>query len=130
MRNDVRKILPTWLPRVVFWLILALVWTLPSGVAQATAPSSLKLSYDAATRTLQVTITHPSSFPTSHYIKNVEIRKDGKTILSQNYKSQPDAPAFSYSYRIQAAPGDILEVKASCSLWGSRTEKLTISAAK
>lgn len=130
MRKKVRKILTTWLPRVVFWLILVLVWTLPAGEAQATAPSSLKLSYDAATRTLQVTITHPSSFPTSHYIKNVEIRKDGTTLLSQDYKSQPDAPAFSYSYHIQAAPGDILEVKATCSLWGSRTKKLTIPAAK
>jgi desulfoferrodoxin (superoxide reductase-like protein) len=114
--------------RVAFWLILVLAWIIPCGAAQATAPSDVKCAYDAAAQTLQVTITHPSLFPTSHYIKNVEIRKEGKVILSQDYKQQPDAPAFSYTYKIQVAPGDVLDVKATCNLWGSKTVKFTVPA--
>ncbi|MGV8081792.1 MAG: hypothetical protein AB2L22_17225 [Syntrophales bacterium] len=117
-------------PLAIFWMILAGIWILPCGMAQAHAPSDLKFSYDAAAQTLQVTITHSSPVPSSHYIKKVEISKDKKVLVSQDYKSQPDAPAFSYSYRIPAVPGDVLEVKATCNLWGSKSAKFTIPAAK
>lgn len=125
-KTAVRRLLPL----MAFWLILAGVWIFPCGMAQAHAPSDIKFSYEAATQTLQVTITHPSPFPTSHYIKSVEIKKDNKVLLSQNYKGQPDAPAFSYSYKIQVVPGDVLDVKATCNLWGSKTGKFTVPAAK
>ncbi|NPU83171.1 MAG: hypothetical protein HPY65_01690 [Syntrophaceae bacterium] len=130
MKRNAKKTGGSLLPPAVFWLILAWIWILPCGVAQAHSPSDLKFSYEAATQTLQVTITHPSPFPTSHYIKNVEIKKENKVLLSQNYKSQPDAPAFSYSYRIQAFPGDVLDVKVTCNLWGSKAVKFTVPAAK
>jgi hypothetical protein len=129
MKRNAKKAGSRLLPLTLFWLILALTLVLPGGVAEATAPSEVKCAYDAATQTLQVTITHPSPFPTSHYIKNVEIRKDNKVILSQDYKRQPDAPAFSYSYSIPAAPGDVLDVKATCNLWGSKAVKFTVPAA-
>ncbi|PKN34911.1 MAG: hypothetical protein CVU61_05990 [Deltaproteobacteria bacterium HGW-Deltaproteobacteria-19] len=129
MKRNAKKAGSRLLPLTLFWLILALTLVLPGGTAQATAPSDVKCAYDAATLTLQVTITHPSPFPTSHYIKSVEIKKDNKVLLSQNYKSQPDAPAFSYSYKIQVVPGDVLDVKATCNLWGSKAVKFTVPAA-
>ncbi len=129
MKRNARKTARGLVPLAIFWTILAGVWLLPCGVAQAHAPGDVKCSYDAASQTLQVTITHSSPIPTSHYIKNVEIRKDKKVIVSQDYKSQPEAPAFSYSYRIQLAPGDVLDVKATCNLWGSKTVKYTVPAA-
>ncbi len=127
MRKNVRNTAAALLP-AAFWLIVAMAWILPAGMAQAHGPSDLKFNYDAATQTLQVTITHSSPIPTSHYIKRVEIRKGGALLVAQDYKSQPDAPAFSYSYKVQAAPGDVLEVKATCNLWGSKTAKFTVPA--
>ena len=95
--------------------------------AAANAPKEVLLSYDSAARTLTVQITHSSSSPGSHYVERVEIKKGGKTIATTDYKSQPDQATFSYVYPIEAAPGDVLEVKASCSIFGSRTEKLTVN---
>lgn len=95
--------------------------------AAANAPKEVLLTYDATARTLTVQITHPSSSPGFHYVQKVEIKKGGKTISTTDYKSQPDQATFSYVYPIEADPGDILEVKASCSIFGSRTEKLTVN---
>ena len=94
--------------------------------AAANAPKEVLLTYDAAAKTLTVQITHSSSSPGWHYIEKVEIKKGEKTISTAEYKSQPDQATFSYVYPIEAAPGDVLEVKASCSIFGSRTEKLTV----
>jgi len=94
--------------------------------AAANSPKEVLLTYDSAAKTLTVQITHPSSSPTFHYIEKVEIKKGGKTISSTDYKSQPDQATFPYVYPIEADPGDVLEVKASCSIFGSKTEKLTV----
>jgi hypothetical protein len=95
--------------------------------AAANAPKEVRLSYDAAARKLTVRITHGSPWPTFHYIDKVEITKGGKIISSTEYKSQPDKETFSYEYPIEAVPGDVLEVKVSCSIFGSETEKLTVN---
>ena len=95
--------------------------------AAANAPKEVLLSYDAAARMLTVQISHSSSSTGFHYIEKVEIKKGGKTIATTDYKSQPDQATFSYVYPIEAAPGDVLEVKVSCSIFGSRTEKLTVN---
>ena len=96
--------------------------------AAANAPKEVLLTYDAAAKTLTVQITHGSSSPGFHYVQKVEINKGGKTIATTDYKSQPDKETFSYVYPIEAAPGDVLEVKVICSIFGSRTEKLTVTA--
>lgn len=95
--------------------------------AAANAPQEVRLSYDAAARKLTVRITHGSAWPTFHYIDKVDIMKGGKTIASTEYKSQPEKESFSYEYPVEAAPGDVLEVKASCSIFGSVTERLTVN---
>ena len=95
--------------------------------AAANAPKEVLLTYDSVARTLTVQITHSSSSPGFHYIQKVEIKKGEKTISTTDYKSQPDQATFSYVYPIEAAPGDVLDVKVSCSIFGSRTEKLTVN---
>lgn len=95
--------------------------------AVAHSPKEVALSYDAGAKTLTVQITHGSSSPTFHYIEKVEIKKGGKTVSSTDYKSQPDKESFSYVYPIEASPGDVLEVKVGCSIFGSRTVKLTVN---
>lgn len=94
--------------------------------AYATAPKDLKLAYDSKTQTLQATIAHPSPVPKFHYIKKVEIKKNGEVVSTNTYKNQPDKSTFSYTYMMPATEGDVIEVTASCNLWGSKTEKVTI----
>jgi len=107
-------------------LLLFLLLCINPPTAHATAPSAVKLAYDAATQALQVTVTHSTWLPSFHYVKRIDIKKNGDVISANVYDSQPDKLTFSYTYTIPAKEGDILEVTASCSLWGSRTEKLSV----
>jgi hypothetical protein len=94
--------------------------------AAAHAPQDVVLSYDQAKKTVEVRITHGVKDPASHYIKKVEIKQNGKESGVTDYKSQPGPETFSYTYPLDAAPGDVIEVKASCNIFGSKTGKLTI----
>lgn len=102
---------------------LAFVALYPA-TAGAHGPKEVKLGYDVASQTLQATITH-TNFSAGHYINKVEIKKNGKTAILKEYTSQP-TETFTYSYKVEAAVGDVIEVKASCSKFGSKTESLTV----
>jgi len=90
----------------------------------AHAPQKVLLAYDGATKTLSVTVTH-TRFSEGHYIEKVVIKKNGTVVATQDYKSQP-SETFTYTYKVDAASGDILEVKVSCSRFGSTSEKITV----
>jgi len=92
----------------------------------ATSPQDVKLEYDASTQMLTVTITHPSSFPNYHYIKYVEIKKNGVDVMKNTYKNQPDQATFTYTYKVPAAKYEELEVTATCSLYGHKTVNMTV----
>ena len=94
--------------------------------ASAHPPKDIQLVYDAASQKLTATITHNSIAPTMHYIKQVEIKKNGAVIGNNLYKSQPDKTSFTYTYSVQAAPGDVLEATGTCSIYGSKTVTLAI----
>jgi len=100
--------------------LLALLPT-PGG---AHSPKEVVLTYDQAKQTLEVRITHISKDPASHYIKKVEIKKNGKASGVTEYQSQPGPETFSYVYPVEIGPADVLEVTAKCSIFGSKTEKL------
>ena len=113
----------TFVSRAV--LVLTVLVCLYPETACATSPQDVKLEYDAGSETLSVTITHPSSFPSFHYIKYVEI-KNGAGSVKNTYESQPDQDTFTYTYKVSAVPGDRLEVTATCSLWGYKTVYMTV----
>jgi hypothetical protein len=106
-------------------LMTALLLALLPAPGRAHSPKEVILTYDRAKQTLEVRITHPSQNPAAHYIKKVELKKNGQTISTTEYQSQPEKTTFVYSYPLDAAPGDVIEVKAACSYFGSKTEKLT-----
>lgn len=92
----------------------------------ASPPQALVLEYDLTGQTLLVTITHKSSFPSSHYIKYVEILKNGKKAGSNTYESQPDKVTFTYTYKVPAVEGDTFDVTGTCSILGSKTVSYTV----
>ena len=107
-------------------LMTALLLTLLPAPGAAHPPKEVVLSYDQAKNTLEVRITHASKDPASHYIKKVEIKKNGKAIGVTEYQSQPGPETFSYTYPLDAAPGDVIEAKGTCVIFGSKTGKLTV----
>jgi hypothetical protein len=107
--------------------LILMALTLFPMTASAHAPKDVQLSYDIPTKTLSVTITHASFMPTSHYIKTVEIKEKGTVAILKEYQSQPDTQPFTYTYTLAAAEGDVIEVTATCSLFGSKTVSLKIA---
>lgn len=95
--------------------------------AFATPPSDVQLSYADKDQVLQVTIAHYSFAPSYHYIKRVEIQKNSEKPVVYEYTNQPDKSPFTYTYKLLLKEGDRVEVKAICSLYGSKSSSLTIS---
>lgn len=96
-------------------------------ISYADAPKDVKIEYDSGSQTLSVTITHKSLFSGMHHIKTVEIKKNSTVVSSTNYDTQPKEVPFTYTYNVEAASGDKLEVTATCNMSGSKTATLTVS---
>jgi desulfoferrodoxin (superoxide reductase-like protein) len=107
-------------------MIVAVLSVLFPTTGAAHPPKEVVLSYDQAKHTLEVRITHPSWSPSFHHIKTVEIKKNGQTLSVNEYKDQPAQDTFSYFYPVEVGRGDVLEVTATCNIFGSKTEKLTV----
>ena len=107
-------------------LVLAAVFFLHPQTSFATAPKDIKLEYEANTEMLTVTITHKSIATDFHYIKYVEIKKNGAVVSNNKYDSQPDPETFTYKYKVPAVEGDTIEVTGECSIFGSKTVSMTV----
>lgn len=112
------------------WLLsglLALLLIFPS-LASATPPSEVQPVYLEQEQAIQVTITHNSFLPNFHYIQKIEIQKNSEKPVLYEYSSQPDKKTFTYTYKFNVPPkkGDRVDIKASCSLYGSKSVKLII----
>ncbi len=102
----------------------ALISTLVMRSAVANPPSSVVLTYDLNTQTLNVTVSHPG-FTQSHYIATVEIRKNNAPETTGSYTSQP-SETFTYSFSVVAIVGDNLAAKAICSIFGDNSGTITV----
>ena len=87
-------------------------------------PSDILISYQEISRTLVVTITHQVPNPQNHYIKEVVVTINDKTVNDSFYTSQPATDTFTYTYPIDTKPGDEIAVTASCVLAGSLTRQM------
>ena len=114
--------------KILFLISLGLffVFSCPS-IILANPPKALTAEYDIATQKLTVRIDHGSFSPSMHYINKVEVNKNAQAVINQTYKSQPDKNPFEYIYEIPAKVGDVLEIKASCNIYGSKTISITIA---
>jgi desulfoferrodoxin (superoxide reductase-like protein) len=92
----------------------------------ANAPKSVDLSFDAGAQALTVTIDHYTLSVSMHHVEYVEIKKNGVVISNNKYENQPAKSAFTYTYTIPAAKGDVFEVTAICNLWGRKAATLAV----
>jgi flagellar basal body L-ring protein FlgH len=123
MKMDLKYMPLVWMGLA---LILAICLTNPS-LAAAHAPKEVKLEMDTGMQNLNVTITHKSPFPNWHYVKLVQITKNGSIVSTNEYKNQPDKETFEYTYPVAVTAGDVIEVTVSCSITGSKSAKLVIN---
>jgi hypothetical protein len=109
----------------ILFLFLIFFFFYPQPVSAHT-PENVQLEYDSYTHTLKVTITHNTSSPDTHFIKSVEIKKNGLVLSSNEYDSQPARDTFTYAYDVSVEDGDTFEVTANCSISGYKTGTLII----
>ncbi len=115
---------------VAFSILGFLILMLTPRHALAHAPSELDLDYDFSTQTLTVSIEHWAVSPSVHYVERIEIMKNGNKMETVEYKDQPAKDKFTYSYKVPAEPGDVLAVRASCSVFGVKSAKLKVRKPK
>lgn len=112
---------------LIYILLGFVVVFLYPATIMAHPPKGLAAEYDITSQKLTVRIDHNSFSPTMHYINKVEIKKNAQPVINQTYKSQPEKNPFEYTYEIPAKVGDVLEIKASCNMFGSKTISITIA---
>jgi thymidine kinase len=105
---------------------LAFFFSYPMAV-MAHPPKTFTAVYDIASQKLTVRIDHGTFSPKMHYINIVEVKKNAQVVINQTYKSQPDKNPFEYTYELPARAGDVLEIKASCNMYGSKTISITVA---
>ena len=112
----------------VFWtaVIIGLFSFANVQVVNAHPPKDVNISYDLAQQTLSVVITHKTTFTSRHYIESVTITKNGTILSTQEYTNQPKESPFTYTYPIHAAAGDMIEVKATCKIFGSKEAMIKV----
>jgi ribosomal protein S17 len=96
--------------------------------ASAHDPSSLNLSYDLSSQTLSVSVGHYTYDKTIDYIDSVEVKINGKPYNIYNYTSQYTKTMASFSYKIEARTGDLIEVTATSKTGGSKTSSITVGS--
>ncbi|MGB5216942.1 MAG: hypothetical protein WBN66_01465 [Smithella sp.] len=123
-----KKITATAIFLCIVSLFVFLICFSAPQISYADAPKDVTIKYDSGSQTLSVAITHKSMFPGMHHIKTVAIKKNDAAVSTTNYETQPKEVPFTYTYKVDAAKGDKLEVTATCSLSGSKTATMTVAA--
>lgn len=91
----------------------------------AHGPQTVELKYSGSPPSLTVTVTHTPFHGDRHFINELAIMKNGRSVGIYPLKDQTEG-TFTRTYPLSVMPGDVLEVKATCNRYGSRTGKITV----
>jgi len=111
---------------ITMFFIITLI--IISNYATAHPASNVDLKYDFDNQKLNITIFHNNDNVDTHYIKKVEVYKNGITIIEEDYTSQPSSNTFTLSFDVSADEGDVLKVQTECSISGKTEDSLTVKA--
>ena len=116
--------------RITSVLITAIV-LLASGSVYAHQPTSISLSYDLQSQSLSVRVGYYTENRSDNHIKTIDIKVNGMTIQSYHYTYQAfTSGTGTYSYKVEAKPGDVIEVTATSTTNESKTESLKVTGNK
>jgi hypothetical protein len=90
-------------------------------------PSEIQLVFDAASRTLHVTVMHDTRKPDEHFIETVQVRINDKEAVKQSFVKQTDGLKRAASYLLEdVKAGDLVSVTGICSVFGKKTETIKL----
>jgi len=106
-----------------FCVLMTILVFATTGIAAAHPPARIQLVYSEQTGELVMTVTHDVADPATHFVRQAEIRKNGETVISERYSSQPSTDTFTYRYMVPLSPGDEVVATAECNIGGSATAR-------
>jgi len=108
------------------FLILMLLVFMPM-IAFSNPPKKVILSYDKESGNIIVSAVHPVKDVNDHFIITVEVKANSEDAITLNYTSQSSEESQDVKIEMpDLKSGDIVEVKATCNKFGSKSESLTI----
>ena len=99
---------------VIISLVLVVAFVNPNPV-DSTKPSDIRLTFDYGTQILTVNVSHYVANTKTHYIENLEILKNGLSILNRSYVNQSINWGMHDTFSVSAVVDDNLTVIAICS---------------
>jgi hypothetical protein len=106
--------------------LVLLVGSVHTTPVDATEPSDMTLVYDFGTQILSVNISHYSPSIKNHYIENIEVLKNGVSLLNRSYPNQSVDWGVYDTFSVSAVVDDNLTVTAFCSKGYSLTKWLIV----
>ncbi|MBS3787749.1 CHRD domain-containing protein [Candidatus Bipolaricaulota bacterium] len=107
---------------IVFGLSLALLST--NGLAHP--PSNIEAEYLGEEGLLTIKATHRVGNPSSHYIEEISVFKNGNLEMEEEYSKQDASNGGTYEYRLSAKNGDSIKVEAACNRFGNITDTIEV----
>lgn len=102
---------------------------LAAGMAPATSPSRILLSYNDSARVLTVVARHPTLSPLTHHVALMSVQLNDSLVAEQRFTGQTSNQEQAARFAIpEARAGDQVRVTAVCNLFGRRTEALVLRA--
>ncbi len=92
----------------------------------ATPPNDLQLQYDPIEQNLAISMHHPTAELREHYIRTITVTVNNEKPEIHRLPFQRSASEVKVSIFLDLKPGDVVQVKASCSLGGSADADLVI----
>jgi hypothetical protein len=94
----------------------------------ATIPSEILLTYNYSSQMLTVNVSHYVPNTKTHYIENIEIQKNGLSILNRSYTNQSFNWGMYDTFSVSANVDDNITVTALCSKGYSLTSWLIVTS--
>lgn len=111
---------------LIVFSFLAIMILVQGTPVNAHTPGPMNLSYDFTSQELTVTVTHDVADVNTHYIIQVIVEKNSVEYLTRDYTSQNTTSGMSAIYSVTAVHGDVLSVRAICSVSGQVTGQTTV----
>lgn len=99
-----------------------------AGIASATPPDRVRLSFSGSTGMLTIAVHHPTFFPAVHHVAKVAVMLNDSAVLVQRFSRQTNNQELDMGPVPGTKPGNRLTVTAVCSIFGKRTETLILPA--
>lgn len=111
---------------MLFFAMMALcLQAMPVALAHAPADAAAQRSG----QTLIISLSHMVSDPASHYVKRIRIWRNGVQLAAQDFQRQSDASTQRLEISLEETAvktGDVLEIEAFCSRFGSLKKTVTL----